>query len=1062
MRVAIGSDHAGLPLKEPLKELLQESGHEVVDLGTFTPEPCDYPDIARAVGEAVILERVERGIVLCGSAQGASIAANKIPGIRAAVGADTYSAHQSVEHDDANVLCIGARVIGPALAADIVATWMKAEFTAEERHLRRVQKVRALERRSPLVELRLAGQSPWMDNISIDLLNDGDFRRLIERGITGVTSNPTIMEKSISASASYDPVIRELVRSGASAREIAVSLWVNDIRGACDQLRPVFDLTEGADGFASIEVDAELANDTQKTILEGRRLWNEIDRPNVMIKVPATPAGLPAIQELTSRGINVNITLLFSQAVYEDVMEAYVSGLEQFCESNAAASRLPASVASFFVSRVDTKVDAALKSKLAESLADDERAEAQRLLGTAAIANAKLAYQRYLERFSGPRWSRLANRGARVQRPLWASTSTKDPSYRDVLYVEELIGPDTVNTMPPATIEAFDDHGYVRQSVTENVDGARAQLASLARHGIDLDAITEQLQHEGVEAFASSFDTLLQAIDRKREDILREDEARLATEAGLPGQSAGPGEVALADASLAQRIWRRDTSVWTTDPKVAESILERLGWLDVPLVMKQHIRRLRGFADQAHDDGYEHVVLLGMGGSSLAPEVFKRTYGSAPGYPTLTVLDTTVPATILATERAIDLSRTLFIAASKSGTTVETLSHLAHFWERAGHRGEQFIAITDPGTPLEALARERSFRECFVNPPDIGGRYSALSLFGLVPAALLGMDLDAIIQDALNHRALCRTFDGKSANAGLRLGSFLGNAAKGGRDKLTLVTPRSASSFGLWVEQLIAESTGKAGTGIIPVVGEDVGSADIYGKDRVFVSVDSEDDPHAELESIARAGHLLARFKLESSYDLIGHSFSWEFATAVAGAVLGINPFDEPNVQEAKDQTKLALTAFEQSGSLPDVPSSSVEEVAGFIRSAQAGDYLAFQAYLPYEESIESSIQALRMTAREACRVATTIGFGPRFLHSTGQLHKGGPNTGVFVQLVGEVETDVPIPGSPYSFGILNAAQAVGDFQALQAHGRRVIRLNAGRDPVATIKQLSQRVSSRS
>jgi transaldolase/glucose-6-phosphate isomerase len=1055
MRVAIGSDHAGLPLKEPLKELLRELGHDVVDLGTHSPEPCDYPDIAKAVGEAVVLERVERGIVLCGSAQGVSIAANKIPGIRAAVGEDTYSAHQSVEHDDANVLCIGARVIGPALAADVVSTWISARFTAEERHLRRVQKVKALERRSPLVELHLAGQSPWMDNISIDLL-EGEFRRLIARGITGVTSNPTIMEKSISSSASYDPVIRQLVRKGASAREIAVSLWMDDIRGACDQLRPVYDLTQGADGFASIEVDAELANDTQGTIQEGRRLWGEIDRPNVMIKVPATPAGLPAIEELTAEGVNVNITLLFSQAVYDDVMEAYLTGLERYCDTNAEASRFPASVASFFVSRVDTKVDAALKSKLEESLTDQQQAEVKSLLGTAAIANAKLAYQQYLGRFSGPRWNRLANRGASVQRPLWASTSTKDPSYRDVLYVEELVGPETVNTMPPATIEAFDDHGYVRQAVTENVDQARQQLASLAKYGVDLDAITEQLQHEGVEAFASSFDTLLQAIDRKREEILREDETRLVLEPGpLSAGAAQP------EPSLARRIWERDASVWTTDPAVAESIGNRLGWLDLPVAMKQYVRRLRGFADQVHDDGYEHVVLLGMGGSSLAPEVFKRTYGSAPGYPTLTVLDTTVPATILAAERAIDLQKTLFIAASKSGTTVETLSHLAYFWERTGHRGEQFVAITDPGTPLEALARERKFREFFLNPPDIGGRYSALSLFGLVPAALIGMDLNAMLLSALNHRALSSTLDDTTANIGLRLGAFLGTAAKSGRDKLTLVTPEAESSFGLWVEQLIAESTGKNGTGLVPVVGEPLGSADVYGHDRVFVSIDSNDDSHDELDTIARAGHPLARLQLESPYDLVGQCFSWEYATAVAGAVLGINPFDEPNVQEAKDQTKLALTAFEQSGKLPSVTSSSVEDVAQFIRSAQANDYLALQAYLPYDDAIEASLGELRAAARDACKVATTVGFGPRFLHSTGQLHKGGPNTGLFVQIVGEVESDVPIPGSPYSFGILNAAQAVGDFQALQAHGRRVIRLNAGREPVDVLKQLSKLVGRR-
>jgi hypothetical protein len=477
--------------------------------------------------------------------------------------------------------------------------------------------------------------------------------------------------------------------------------------------------------------------------------------------------------------------------------------------------------------------------------------------------------------------------------------------------------------------------------------------------------------------------------------------------------------------------------------------------------MKPYVRRLRGFADQAHDDGYEHVVLLGMGGSSLAPEVFKRTYGSAPGYPSLTVLDTTVPATILATERAVDLHKTLFVVASKSGSTVETLSHLAYFWERTGQRGEQFVAITDPGTSLESLARERGFRECFLNPPDIGGRYSALSLFGLVPAALLGMDLNAMIQQALNHRALCSTFDGKTVNVGLRLGTFLGAAATSGRDKLTLITPESVSSFGLWVEQLIAESTGKNGTGIVPVVGESLGAVEVYGIDRVFVSLDSDDASSGDLDAIIRAGHPLARFRLESSYDLIGQCFSWEFATAVAGSVLRINPFDEPNVQEAKDQTKAALAAFEQSRDLPGVPTSSIEEVGRFIGASRAGDYLSIQAYLPYDEAIEASLQDLRGAVRDAYKIATAVGYGPRFLHSTGQLHKGGPNTGIFVQVVGEIETDVPIPGSPYSFGVLNAAQAVGDFRALEAHGRRVVRLDVGRDPIGALTQLAQLIGRR-
>ncbi|MFN0070676.1 MAG: bifunctional transaldolase/phosoglucose isomerase [Chloroflexota bacterium] len=1067
MRVAIGADHAGLPLKEPLKALLAESGHEIVDLGTHSPEPCDYPDIARAVGEAVILERVDRGIVLCGSAQGASIAANKLSGIRAAVGHDNYSAHQSVEHDDANVLCLGARVIGQALALEIVGAWMAAHFTGEERHSRRVQKVRDLERRMPLLELGLAGQSAWMDNISLDLLN-GDFRQLIARGITGVTSNPTIMEKSISSSVAYDPAVRDLVRRGASARDIAVSLWVDDIRGACDQLRPIYDLTQGADGFASIEVDAELANDTQRTIQEGRRLWGEVDRPNVMIKVPATPAGLPAIQQLTSEGVNVNITLLFSQTVYEQVMESYLTGLERWMQSDDHTGAPPASVASFFVSRVDSKVDAALKAKIAESLSDEERAELDSLRGTAAIANAKLAYQSFLTHFAGPRWNRLANQGARVQRPLWASTSTKDPSYRDVLYVEELIGPDTVNTMPPQTIEAFADHGYVRPSVAEGLDEARQQLASLHKHGIDLARITEQLQQEGVEAFATSFDALLQSIDRKRDAIIRDDQTRLRV---LPGPiSSEITEVTgrFAEQGLVERIWKRDASLWTSDAGEAASIENRLGWLDVALHMREQRRRLTCFAEQAVRDGYKHVVLLGMGGSSLAPEVFKRTFGSAPGYPTLTVLDTTVPDAIVAAEQSIEISKSLFIAASKSGTTVETLSHLAYFWEKTGEQGEQFTAITDPGTPLEALARERGFRDCFVNPPDIGGRYSALSFFGLVPAALLGLDLEEVFKHALNHRDLCRELAITGRNTALQLGVFMGVAARAGRDKLTLITPDAICSFGLWVEQLIAESTGKSGTGIIPIVSEQAGLIQAYGHDRAFVVIESRDESagtaeHTDLiQSLTEAGHPVAVLQLDGVYDLFGQCLTWEFATAVAGVVLNINPFNEPNVQEAKDQTNLALDAFKQSGQLPSVAHQTVQAVAQFIGSVQPGDYLAIQAYLPYDESMEKALDTLRLAARDKYHVATTVGFGPRFLHSTGQLHKGGPSSGAFVQIVCDNAAELPIPEAPYSFAVLNKAQAVGDYQALKAHGLRVIRLDVGRSALTGIQELTHLIAGKS
>jgi transaldolase len=518
MRLIIGSDHAGYPLKQALIPQLRAAGHQVDDLGTYGEEPVDYPDYAKKVGEAAVLGRAERGILVCGSGEGACVAVNKIPGIRGSLVTDSYSAHQSVEHDDANVLCLGARVLGTMLAWDITRVWLEARFTGEERHVRRLAKVAALEQRFPLFELQRQGQSAWVDNIRRGDLESGAFRQMIREGITGVTSNPTILQQAVSGSTDYEERVQQLLHEALPPREIAMRLWLEDIGEAADQLRPIYDLTAREDGYASIEVDAELAYDTSGTLEEARRIWQELDRPNIMVKVPATPPGIPAVRQLIAEGINVNITLLFSQHLYEDVMEAYLSGLEQRVESGEPVDCI-ASVASFFVSRVDTAIDRLLETKI--SAAEPPAAELMRaLLGKAAIANAKLAYQRFLGRFGDERWQRLAERGARVQRPLWASTSTKNPAYRDVLYVEELIGPNSVNTMPPQTIEAFKAHGYVRRSVDEDVDAARAALGALARHGIDLEAVTQQLQEEGVQAFAASFDKLLESIDDKREEAL--------------------------------------------------------------------------------------------------------------------------------------------------------------------------------------------------------------------------------------------------------------------------------------------------------------------------------------------------------------------------------------------------------------------------------------------------------------------------------------------------------------------------------------------------------------
>lgn len=477
------------------------------------------------------------------------------------------------------------------------------------------------------------------------------------------------------------------------------------------------------------------------------------------------------------------------------------------------------------------------------------------------------------------------------------------------------------------------------------------------------------------------------------------------------------------------RIWKRDHTVWRDDPT---EIADRLGWLTVHESMRRRLAELAAFAEGCVADGLTHAVLAGMGGSSLAPEVLRTTFGVARGRLDLAVLDTTQPDHILAVERSLPLERTLFLIASKSGTTTETLSHFAYFWDKVPD-GSRFVAITDPGTPLEALAKDRGFRAAFVNPPDIGGRYSALSYFGLVPGALIGADLEGLLEQASRSAGACGPGSAAADNPGAWLGAVMGEAALAGRDKLTLVLDQGIRSFGSWVEQLLAESTGKEGKGIVPVDAEDLGPPSVYGSDRLFVSVGG-DSLRETIRPLEAAGHPVVHLALDQPLELGGQFFMWEFATAVAGAVLGINPFDQPNVQEAKDATKRLLA----SGSIPDPGYGDLSEI---LATVKPGDYLSIQAYLSRNEDVERRLQSARLRLRDRLRVATTVGFGPRYLHSTGQLHKGGPNSGVFIQLFEPPKQDLAIPGQSYSFGKLLAAQAAGDLESLRAHDRRVARV---------------------
>jgi transaldolase/glucose-6-phosphate isomerase len=671
---------------------------------------------------------------------------------------------------------------------------------------------------NPVKALQDHRQAVWLDFLSRGFIANGGLKKLVdEDGLRGVTSNPSIFEQAIGRTKEYDDAISRMLQShDQSAGQVFEKLAVEDIRSATDVLRPVFDATQGGDGFVSIEVSPYLATDTQRTIEEAKRLWREVDRRNLMIKVPATSEGLPAIHDLTADGINVNITLLFAQQVYEEVVEAYLSGLESLAAKGGEISRI-ASVASFFVSRIDTEVDKLLDEKIARANDPDEKARLAALKGKIAVANAKLAYQRYLRLFAGERWHALAANGAKPQRLLWASTGTKNKAYSDVLYVEELIGPDTISTMPLATIESFRDHGKLRDTLQADVAEAQRLLGELDRAGVSLQAVTDKLIRDGVRLFADAADKLFGVVAHKRIEILgdRVDPQNVALDQQLKKRVDEIADEWRTHGNV-RRLWQRDKLLWTNNDE------DRwLGWLDS--IDDAQIAEYATFAGEIKQENFKDAVLLGMGGSSLGPQVLAETFGQQVGWPRLRILDSTVPAQIKALEAELDLGRTLFIVSSKSGGTTEPNILKDYFLTKvadklgANQAGKQFIAITDPGSSLERHAKEQRFRRIFHGVPSIGGRYSVLSPFGLVPAAIAGLKVVELVKLSRNMIRSCGPDVPPAENPAVALGIALGVAAGRGRDKVTLLASPALSSFGAWVEQLFAESTGKQGKGLIPI-----------------------------------------------------------------------------------------------------------------------------------------------------------------------------------------------------------------------------------------------------
>ena len=802
MRIAIGCDDVGFPLKEPITAALESEGHDVLDLGTFSTESVDYPDYARAVGQAVLRGFVDVSVLLCSSGIGGAMAANKIRGIRAALCYDAVQAKQSREEENANVLCLSAAGLDTKAAIEVTKAWLAARFSGKEPYVRRVAKI---------------GQ--------------------LEAGLLGPEKGP-----------------------------------------------------------------------------------GKLGGPESLVPPPPAPA-----------------------PVREPVSQPVKPASPEPVAARASRSSLGEEASE-------------LLRQVTGSKADPLATELEHALVGGAAAGARAG-----------------------------------------------------------------------------VEAAPARRAQPMPDIFKLPAVEEALQ------FLESKDFL-------------------------------------------DRLWVKDANLWKGD---AAAIRNRLGWLTSPTIMRGHAEDIKAFADEIRRLQFSQVVLLGMGGSSLSSDVFNLTFGSKMGFPDLLMLDSTDPAAVRNILESVSLARTLFVVSTKSGTTTETLAFYAFFRSQVEAAsppkpGMQFVAITDPGRPLDKLAAETGFRRTFLNPASIGGRYSALSFFGLVPAALIGVDIKALLERANAMVEVCGNEVGARDNPAVQLGAALAGLAKVGRDKVTLVLSQKIRALGPWIEQLLAESLGKDGKGLVPVVDEPLGAPAVYGDDRVFVALTLEDDDSqdAALGKLAEAGHPVIRLTLKDPLDVGAEFFRWELATATAGAVMGVNPFDEPDVARAKENTSGLLINWKKTRRLPEWPADAEDDgiaimtksnkkpasvakgLSAHLAQAEPGDYLAIQAYLTPSPESWNRLQEIRTLLRDRLRIATTVAFGPRYLHSTGQLHKGGRPNGLFIQITGEDKDDLPIPGASYNFSTLRAAQALGDLQALRDAGRRVIRLHLTGKQTHGLQQLTQMIQT--
>ncbi len=888
---------------------------------------------------------------------------------------------------------------------------------------------------------------------------------MLERdGVAGVSFDLELFADLLSCGAEYAEELDALLGQGLDAAAIIDELLRRDVESAAGVLTPVYERSDGRGGWLALDVPGYVEPSIDAV---GSWFAHQVeDAPNVMLKLPANATGLSLGESMLARGYGVCFTHVLSPAQVLNALNSLARGLRLARTAGHDLGRIPG-LMSMPLLRVDVAVNEALRDLARREPDAGDLAES--LIGRASIAVAKIAWGTVREAMAAPRWADLVAAGARRPRLAWHATRTSDPRRRPNELVEELIGPDTVTQMSPSVLAAFREHGVVSPRLARHLDEAGEIVDDLATAGVELEELAAGLQAAAVKQERQRVAALCNLLEARRE-----------SGGGAPFQAARMSLAALAEPvstrvegmsdSFVERLWAADPTLWATDPETQAAVRNRLGWLFLPESMREEALPIVGLGPTVGKD--TSVVLLGMGGSSLGAEACRIAYE----IDSFTVLDTTVPRGVAAVAAGRDLESSVFVVGSKSGSTIETACLADYFHDRvAGGSelpGERFIAITDPGTPLHEQARNLGYARVWLNPPDVGGRFSVLSYFGLVPMALMGIDVPALLGRAARFAALCAPEVKNETNPALLLGATLAEAAAGGLDKITFLTRPRLSAFADWAEQLIAESLGKQGGGPVPVSGEPHGSPGDYGADRLFVhmrfaSDDLDAEPASLLEHLCAAGHPMIEITLADPHDLGAEFLRWELAVAVAGALMGINPFDEPNVSQAKERTGELLAHFESEGALPDPVPLYEDELLALYGSAEFApdlansadwslqewlerylaevrvpDYVGLQAFLAPDLDTWHALQGLRALLRDRLGVATTMGWGPRFLHSTGQLHKGGPDTGVFVQLTADDTGDLPIPGRSYSFGVLVRAQALGDLTALQDRGRPVLRVH--------------------